>query len=199
MRFRTLRKITEPTAEPLTVAEAKEHLRVEHSDDDTIISNIITAAREYVETYLDCTLMLTQYKMTLDLFPANIELPKSPLSTVSGYDAVTLTYTTDTEATVTLSTSEYRVDSYAVPAVLRPLYGDSWPAHLADYNSIEVTFWAGYGSTSAAVPQRIRNAMLMLITHLYENRSSVQVGTVATVVPDSMRMLLDSAKFGGYT
>ena len=143
--------------------------------------------------------MLTQYKMTLDLFPAHIELPKSPLSTVSGYDSITLTYTTDTEATVTLSTSEYRVDSHAVPAVLRPLYGDSWPSHLADYNSIEVTFWAGYGSTSAAVPQRIRNAMLMLITHLYENRSSVQVGTVATVVPDSMRMLLDSAKFGGYT
>ena len=199
MRFRTLRKITEPTAEPLTVAEAKGHLRVEHSDDDTIISNVITSAREYVETYLDSTLMLTQYKMTLDLFPAHIELPKSPLSTVSGYDSITLTYTTDTEATVTLSTSEYRVDSHAVPAVLRPLYGDSWPSHLADYNSIEVTFWAGYGSTSAAVPQRIRNAMLMLITHLYENRSSVQVGTVATVVPDSMRMLLDSAKFGGYT
>lgn len=199
MRYRTLRKITEPTAEPLTVAEAKQHLRVEHSDDDSTIENLITSAREYVETYLDCTLMLTQYKMTLDLFPAHIELPKSPLSTVSGYDSISLTYTTDTEATVTLSSSEYRVDSYSVPAVLRPLYGDSWPSHLADYNSIEVTFWAGYGSTSAAVPQRIRNAMLMLITHLYENRSSVQVGTVATVVPDSMRMLLDSAKFGGYT
>jgi hypothetical protein len=41
--------------------------------------------------------------------------------------------------------------------------------------------------------------MLMLITHLYENRSSVQLGVVAHVVPDSMRMLLDSAKFGGYT
>ena len=199
MRFRTLRKITEPTAEPLTVAEAKQHLRVEHSDDDSIIENIIVTAREYVETYLDCTLMLTQYKMTLDMFPLHIYLPKSPLSTVSGYDAVSLTYTTDTEATVTLPTSDYRVDSHAVPAVLRTHYGDSWPAHLADFNSIEVTFWAGYGSTSSAVPQRIRNAMLMLITHLYENRSSVQVGVVAHVVPDSMRMLLDSAKFGGYT
>ena len=199
MRYRSLRKITEPTAEPLTVAEAKQHLRVEHSDDDSTIQNLITSAREYVETYLDCTLMLTQYKMTLDLFPAHIELPKSPLSTVSGYDSVNLTYTTDTEIKITLSSTEYRVDAHAVPAVLRTNYGDSWPAHLADYNSIEVTFWAGYGSTSAAVPQRIRNAILMLVTHLYENRSSVQVGTVATVVPDSMRMLLDSAKFGGYT
>jgi uncharacterized phiE125 gp8 family phage protein len=199
MRYRSLRKITEPTSEPLTVAEAKQHLRVEHSDDDSIIENLITSAREYVETYLDCTLMLTQYKMMLDMFPAHIELPKSPLSTVSGYDSVILTYTTDTEIKITLSSTEYRVDAHAVPAVLRTNYGDSWPAHLADYNSIEVTFWAGYGSTSASVPQRIRNAMLMLITHLYENRSSVQLGVVAHVVPDSMRMLLDSAKFGGYT
>jgi uncharacterized phiE125 gp8 family phage protein len=198
MRYRTLRKITEPTTEPLSVAEAKQHLRVEHSDDDTTIGELIVAAREYVENYLDCTLLVTQWKMTLDMFPPAIELPRSPLSSVSSYDEITVTYTTDTEQMVTLSSSDYRIDRYAVPAVLRPLYGDSWPSHLADYNSIAVTFWAGYGTASSDVPQRIRNAMLMLITHLYENRSSVQVGTVATVVPDSMRMLLDSVSFGGY-
>lgn len=183
----------------MALAEVKNHLRVEHTDDDSVIIAIMLAAREYVETYLDQTLIVTQYKMTLDLFPLHIELPKSPLSTVSGYDSVILTYKTNSQITTTLSSSDYRIDASAVPAVLRTNYGESWPAHLADYNSIEVEFWAGYCSSGTNVPRVIRHAMLMLITHLYENRSSVQVGTVATVVPDSMRMLLDSAKFGGYT
>ena len=199
MRYRSLRVITKPTAEPMALAEVKNHLRVEHTDDDSVIIAIMLAAREYVETYLDQTLIVTQYKMTLDLFPLHIELPKSPLSTVSGYDSVILTYKTNSQITTTLSSSDYRIDASAVPAVLRTNYGESWPAHLADYNSIEVEFWAGNCSSGTNVPRVIRHAMLMLITHLYENRSSVQVGTVATVVPDSMRMLLDSAKFGGYT
>lgn len=200
MRYRSLRRVTEPAAEPLTLAETKTHLRIEHDADDVLIGTLITAAREFAEEYLDATLIHTQWQMSFDVFPAHIELPRPPVAVAAGFTDVTLAYTTDTQAGVTLPSNEYRVDRNSRPGVLRPLYGDSWPSHLADYNSISVTWWAGYGADGSAVPRRIRHAMLMLLTHFYEHRSSVLSGQgfIASEMPQGPMMLLDSAKFGGY-
>lgn len=200
MRYRSLRRLTDPASEPLTLAETKSHLRLEHSDDDTLVNTLIQAAREFVEEYLDQTLITTQWEMSFDKFPAEIELPRPPASTASGYTSVSLTYNDDNGNVITLPTSDYRVDNKSIPGVLRPKYAESWPAYRLDHNSITVTWYAGYGENGSDVPRRIRHAMLMLITHLYENRSSVLVGQgfSAMPVPDSMRMLLDSSKFGAY-
>ena len=200
MRYRTLRRLTDPSVEPVSLAEAKAHLRVEHDADDAVIAYCIAASREWVEEYLDGTLILTQWAMTLDLFPPHINLAKPPMATAEGYTDVTLTYTTDTEAVVALPSSDYRVDRHSWPGVLRPNYGDSWPAHLADYNSITVTWWAGFGATGADVPQRIRSAVLMLTTHLYEQRSAVLVGqgVVSKHIEYGVRSMLDASRWGGY-
>jgi uncharacterized phiE125 gp8 family phage protein len=199
-RYRSLKRLTDPAVEPVTLAEAKLHLRVEHSDDDALISASIQAAREWVEEYLDATLIHTQWVMTLDLFPPAISLPRPRMAEADGFTAVELTYTIDTGAVVTLPTSDYRVDRDSVPGVLRPNYGDSWPAHLADYNAISVTWWAGFGADGSAVPQRIRNAVLMLVTHYYEQRSAVLVGqgVISKPIEFGVRSLLDSARWGGY-
>ena len=53
MQYRSLTRQTPPAVEPVTVAEAKAHLRVDISDDDTYIGTLITAAREWCEEYLD--------------------------------------------------------------------------------------------------------------------------------------------------
>ena len=200
MRYRSLKRLTDPAVEPISVSDAKLHLRVEHDADDAIISRCIQAAREWVEEYLDATLIHTQWQMKLDLFPPAIELPRPRMATAEGYTAVSLTYTTDTEESVTLSTSDYRVDRDSWPGVLRPNYGDSWPAHLADYNSISVTWWAGYGADGTSVPVRIQSAMYMLLTNYYEQRHAVLVGqgVVSKPIEFGVRSLLDSSRWGAY-
>jgi len=200
VRYRSLKRLTDPAVEPLTLAETKTHLRVEHDADDGLIGSLIQAAREYAEEYLDVTLIHTQWQITFDLFPAHIELPRPPVAVAAGFTDVTLTYTTDKQTGVTLPANEYRVDRDSRPGVLRPLYGDSWPSHLADYNSVSVSWWAGFGADGSAVPRRIRHAMLMLCTHLYEHRSSVLSGQgfIASEMPQGLKMLLDSARWGGY-
>ncbi len=200
MRYRSLKRLTDPAVEPISVADAKVHLRVEHDADDAVIARCIAAAREWCEEYLDSTLIHTQWHLSFDIFPAHIELPRPPMAQADGYTGVTLTYTTDTQAGVTLPANEYRVDRDSRPGVLRPLYGDSWPSHLADYNSISVTWWAGYGADGTAVPVRILSAMYMLVTHLYEQRSAVLVGqgVISKHIEYGVRSLLDSSRWGAY-
>jgi uncharacterized phiE125 gp8 family phage protein len=197
MRYRTLRVLVKPSVEPVTLTEAKTHLRIEHSADDSLVVASITAAREWVEVYLEMSLIATKWQMTLDTFPLEIEIPKAPM--YAGISP-TISYKQSNGQSVTLSSSDFRIDSYANPPVLRTNYGQSWPAHLADYNAVVVTFYAGFGTSGSDVPQRIRNAILMVTTHLYEQRSAVLVGqgVVSKHIELGVQALLDSARLGGY-
>lgn len=197
-RYRSLVVKTQPVVEPVSVAEAKAHCRVDVTDDDLYLASLISAAREFVETHLDETLIDTEYVMRLDAFPAEIELPRPPMSRTPGRTAVSVTYTT-TEAggTTVLEPEAYRVDRDATPGVLRTLYGGSWPSHLLDRNSVTVTWWAGRGPDGASVPFRVRAALLLLVAHWYERRMAVDA-TSSSEMPFGARTLLDSAKWGSY-
>jgi hypothetical protein len=76
VRYRSLTTETAPAVEPVSVSEAKEHLRVDISDDDTYIGSLITAARKYCEEYLDRALVSQQLTMRMDTFPYEFELPR---------------------------------------------------------------------------------------------------------------------------
>ena len=89
MKYRSLTRETAPALEPVTLAEAKAHLRVDISDDDDLITAIIKAAREYCEEYLDRTLVHTQWTMRMDAFPWEFKLPRPPMAPVS-YTHLTL-------------------------------------------------------------------------------------------------------------
>ncbi len=199
MQYRSLTRTTAPAVEPVTLAEAKAHCRVDTSTDDTYISSLITAAREWVEEYLDRALVHQQYVMRLDSFPYEIELPRPPMATSGTTTAVAVTYTLGDDSTTTLSTASYRVDRQATPGVVRQLRSGTWPANLDDYNAVTVTWWAGYGSSGASVPVAIRHAILMLVGHWYETRqATVATGAVPQDVPFGVTSLLDSQKWGSY-
>lgn len=202
IEYQTLRVATAPAVEPVTLTEAKSHLRVDTSDDDTYIGTLITAAREWVETYLDRALIHQQLVMTLENFPADddeIELPRPPMATSGTATAVTVTYTLTSGSTATLSTASYRVDRNATPGEVQTLYAGTWPAdRREDENAVSVTWWAGYGATGSSVPAAIRHAMLMLIGHWYENRSTVLVGSVSKQLEFAVESLLSSQKWGSY-
>lgn len=197
MRYRSLKVLTEPTVEPVSLAEAKAHCRVDADADDSLILAYIQAAREWVSAYMDETIVHTQYVMRLDSFPHEIELPRPPAATAAGFTAVTVTYTGENQQTATLSTTEYRVDRDSVPGVVRPLYNGSWPSHLLDYGAVTVTWWGGRESSGAAIPQRVRNAILWLVGYWYERRVAAD-GINLTEIPFGVKALLDSAKWGAY-
>jgi uncharacterized phiE125 gp8 family phage protein len=204
VRYRSLTRQTAPAVEPVTLSEAKTHCRVDTSDDDTYIGTLITAAREWVESYLDRSLVHTQWVMRLDKFPddgtMDLELPRPPMATAGTTTAVAVTFTYENGTTATYSTDSYRVDRNAVPGSVKTLYGQAWPPHLMDDNSISVTWWGGYGATGASVPAPIRHAMLMLVAHWYDGarQAAVSTGAVPQDVPYGVKSLLDSAKWGQY-
>ena len=198
MQYRSLTRATPPAVEPVTVSEAKAHLRVDVSDDDAYIATLITAAREWCEQYLDRTLIDTQWTMRLDSFPYEIELPRPPIASAGTATAVTLTYTLGDDSTATLSSTQYRVDRNSTPGVVRQLRAGTWPANLDDYNAVAVTWWAGYGSSGTSVPAAIRHAMLMLVAYWYDNRSTVLVGSISKPLEFAVESLLSSQKWGSY-
>ena len=198
MKYRSLTTLTEPVNEPVTLVEAKAYLRVDNTDEDTLIGTLITSAKQWVESYLDRALILRQLVLRLDTFPVEIELPQPPLSTFGTTTAVSVTYTLETGTTATLSSSEYRIDRTSTPGVLRQNYSGSWPGHLNDYNSIAVTYWAGYGSDEGDIPPAIKNAILLMVGHLFENRTAVVTNTNTKPIEFALESLLKSKSWGSY-
>ena len=201
MQYRSLTRATAPAVEPVTLSEAKAHLRVDTSDDDAYIGSLITAARQWVEEYLDRTLIHTQWVMRFDRFPPSgiqaVELPRPPMVTSGTATAVSITFTAEAGETGTYSTAEYRVDRDSTPGAIKPIYGTTWRPHRQDDNAISVTWWAGYGASGTSVPAAIRHAMLMLVGLWYERRMAAD-SMGGNEIPFGVKSLLDSQRWGSY-
>jgi uncharacterized phiE125 gp8 family phage protein len=195
VQYRSLVRQTQPAVEPVTLAEAKAHLRVDTADDDAYITGLVRAAREWVEQYLDRTLVHTQWVMRFDKFPADstadIELPRPPVVASGTATAVTVAYTLEDGTTASYSTASFRVDRASTPGAVKTNYAQTWPPHRQDDNAISVTWWAGYGPSGSEVPQGVKNAMLLYIHELYEKRGNAEP-------PDAAKALLDAYKWGSY-
>lgn len=171
----TLNRTSAPSLEPLTTAEAKSHLRVDGSNDDALIDALITASREHVEETTRRALITQTWELSLDCFPSMswprsgsvIWIPRSPLQSVTKIDYVNTAGTTET-----LDASRYRVDSKSEPARVTEAENENWPLTDGVTNAVTVEFEAGYGDDASDVPQGIKQAMLLLIGHWYENREA---------------------------
>lgn len=190
MEYESLTRTMPPTVEPVTLADAKGHLRVDTDTDDGYILGLIAAAREWCEAYLDRTLIHTQWTMRLEAFPSDdeaVSLPRPPVAVAAGNTAVSVSYTLSGGSTAALSTASYSVNRYKTPGEVT---ADSWP--ITD-GEATVTWWAGYGAAPSDVPATIRHAMLMLIGTWYERRASAD-SAGGSEVPFGVRSLLDSAR-----
>lgn len=166
------RLITPPATEPVSSSEAKLHCRVDGSTEDTLITALITAARQFVENDTGLALITQTWSVYLDAWPNTLLLPHSPASAVTS-----ITYTDEDGVTATLDAAAYTVRTGFTP--VRVVFdADALPTvTLADFGAITVTYTAGYGAASA-VPQPIRQAMLLLIGHWYRNREAVAAGNM---------------------
>jgi uncharacterized phiE125 gp8 family phage protein len=166
---------TAATIEPVTVNEAKNHLRVDHDSEDDLISTYITAARESLEMACNRSFVTQTWDLILDQFPrySCIYLPRSPVASLTS-----ITYYDTANASQTLTLATY-VDQNlsALPAELHLKYGYSWPSTYSRPNAVTVRYVAGAGIDS--VPAGIKHAILVTAGDMYEHRASVGVGTVA--------------------
>lgn len=184
-----LQLVTAPAEEPLTLADAKLHLRETRDGQNAIITALITAARQQCESITRRALITQTWDLYLPAFPASgeaIEIPLSPLASVES-----ITYTDADGVTQTWDAAEYTVDAVTEPGLIVPAYNKTYPATRTVPNAVKVRFVAGYGA-AADVPEGIKQAMRMLIGHMYVNRESVKVGQgfILSIIPQGVDFLL---------
>jgi uncharacterized phiE125 gp8 family phage protein len=187
--------ITAPAVEPVSLDEAKAHLRVSTSDTDDLISIYIRAAREYCEGpygFLGRALVTQTWRLTLDEFPAGsgfsasswcsqgeIQIPLPPLQSVTS-----VAYDDANSVEQIVSPALYFVDTVSQPGWLLPVNA-SWPTPLNAANSVRITFVAGYPASTdsppdlaANVPFNVKAAMLLMIGNMFENREDAVAGII---------------------
>jgi uncharacterized phiE125 gp8 family phage protein len=183
-----------PALRPLTLAEAKAHMRVEDSDEDSVIERLIDAAVAGIEgpKGLGIAVMKRQWKLTLDCFPRTIEIPINQVSTIDKIE-----YVDNAGDIQTLAASKYRVDLDTEPARIERAYNAEWPTALDVIGAVTVTFTAGYEG-SEDVPADLKAGLLLTIGHLYEHRESVVAGVSMQEVPQGAMAIFERYRVGRF-
>jgi uncharacterized phiE125 gp8 family phage protein len=178
--------LTGPAVEPVSLAEAKAFLRVEHDDDDDVIAALVTAARSYAEAQTRRALITQSWRLTRDAWPetGRIAVRPAPLQSLEAARV----HDGGSEPVV-LDVAGFFPDVAGSQLVFAPSY-ESWalprPGRAA---GIELDVTLGYGDAAVDVPEPLRQAIRLLIGHWYENRGLVAPGT-ATVLPATVPALL---------
>lgn len=165
------RLVTAPAAEPVTTAEAKTHLRLEHALDDTYVGTLITAARQWAERHCWCGFVTQTWEVVLSEFPCEdeIELPRGALASITS-----ISYVDADGETQTLSTDVYEADTKSTPGMVRLKYDQSWPYTRDHWSAVTITYVVG--TAAGSVPGPVKHALLLLISQFYENRTADLVG-----------------------
>lgn len=198
--------VSAPAIEPVSLAEAKLHLRVETAmtDDDTLIQALIVSARTLGEQITRRAFISQQWKAVLDQFPApgqnvgsaNWYGPQwgnspGPLTVLradgrTGFEIFldhaplisvdSVSYIDTDGNTQVLSPALYKVDSVTEPCRVVPAYGTTWPGTRNEINAVTVTYTVGYGPAASSVPEPIKSWIKMRIGAMYENREEFATG-----------------------
>lgn len=155
-----------PAAEPLTRAEAKAWLRIDHDAEDTLIDALIPAARRLVEVETGRALMEQSWRFSLDAWPLRGLIP-APVSPVREILAATVEAADGTAAA--LPEGALALVSDRAPALIR-VDRALTPAPARPHGGIVITLKAGYGPDAADVPADLVQAVRLVLGHFYEHR-----------------------------
>ena len=187
----TVRVVTPPASEPVTLAEVKAYARVDTSADDSLLSAMIVAAREAGENETRRAFMPQTLELTLDAFPRKtgrrawsswldyaVDLPRPPLASVTS-----VSYLDPAGVLQTLGPSAYVVSqlSDAIPACLAPAFGASWPDTQAMPGAVRVRYTAGWADPES-VPEAIRAWIRAKVATMYEHREEFMADARAAAV-----------------
>lgn len=186
----SVRQTVAPLVEPLSLADAKAHLRVDVSDDDSLITTLVTSARLAVERIISRSLITQTWQLNIDRFPdsnQHILLPQSPAQSVSQ-----IQYVDQDGLTQTFASSKYTLDSndQRRPRIALA-FNESWPSEQDVVNAVTITYVAGFGSASSDVPEDLTSAIKLLVGLLYENREQITVTNMQNIPFGVMSLLAD--------
>ena len=167
--------VTGPTAEPISTANMKTFLRVDHSTQDTLIDTLVQTARERVENDTGQALITQTWDIWLDAFPSErvFTIPKVPLASVTSIKSYD-----DDDTESTFSDAKYFVDTVGDRIALNT--DDDWPTDLRAVNAAVIRVVVGYGATGASVPAPLNLAIYQLVTHWFEHADPVDFSSVST-------------------
>lgn len=183
--------VTGPVTDPISLDEAKTHLRVDHTDDDFYIRRLIKAAKQHIEKITNYIIVSSVWAAYCDEWPSDerIYLLKYPVTAISKVEY----YASDDAAEYTeLSASSYdKAVKYNPPVILlkdTPILGDK-------LNAIKITFMAGHANDIMdPVPENIKQAMLILINHMYDNRQDEIIGGAVSRFEKNYEYFLQSIR-----
>jgi len=173
----------------LTTAEAKTHLKVDTSADDTYIDNLISAATESAQIFTNRYFINTTITQHGDTWSDISTLFKSKVSSITH-----IKYFDSDNSEQTLATSVWISDINHQPARIGLKPSQSFPSLADRINAVNCKYVVGYGSAASDVPEGIREAVLLIVGNWYENRQEVVVGRIATELPKSAQYLLEQYK-----
>ena len=162
---------TDPTVEPITVDELKLFGRIDGSDEDTLLSNFITAARIAAEEYLGRALLEQTITLKMDYWPEEneVELPRPPLISITSISELD-----EDDTATTYSSNNYYIITESIPGKVIIKYGSTPPDAISNNSrqkgGIQIIYKAGYGSNATDVPQSIREGVKLWAMDIYENR-----------------------------
>ena len=164
--------ISAPAEEPITLAEARLHVRADDTTDDTLISALIVAARERAEHETGRRLITQTREMVLDAFPSSSEAIQLHAECVTAQSIASIEYLNDAGSWITFGSTNYALDARSLPGYVFLASGSSWPTPADSANAVRIRVVCGYGN-AASVPQTIKQWMLLQIGANYENRESL--------------------------
>lgn len=191
----SLTVVTEPTSEPLTVQQAKDHLRLDHDEDDTLLRDLIKAARVWIEGQTHRAILTQTWDFSIDWgWPYRdgqpyIKLPLNPVASVTS-----ITYVDGSSPNPTLAAADYTVAARTHGSYIVPAYNVTWSTPRSVPDAIVVRFVAG----ESAAPKPLEQAMKLLVTHMYENREPVNTGQgqVIADIPYSLEAMISPYRAG---
>lgn len=176
----------EPALEPLSLIEAKEHLRVEYGEENQYIQNLIRSARYTCEQLTQRVYIQRTLDQKHECWAWQLEVFPGPLQTISS-----VKYFDSDGVEQTVDDSLYFANPAASTYGIRFTTDFTFPTlHLSRPAPITVRYVAGYSTDPLSLPEHIRQAMLLLIGHWFVNRQSVVTGTIATELPLGFETLL---------
>lgn len=174
--------------EPVSVAELRRHLRIEHNDEDSYLTMLIGAARASAENIIDGIIADREFALTLDSFASVIELPLRPIDQAT----ISISYIDADGATQEFSGFDY--ESTLFKTNIFPAYDQAWPEVEQGRDKVTITFTAGLAGYEGVMPQDVKHAILMIAGTLYDQREDHTAQVKLHDVPMSSQMLLDGYK-----
>ena len=175
VEYSSLKIVTQPADEPVTVAEAKAYMRVSYSTEDSLITTMITAARRLAEAYTRRAIIEQEWLMVMDNVPQfrEFELPWPLLISVEQ-----ILFTPSGGTPTVFDASNYIVDDASNPGRVALKKGASWPDNdLETIAGFTIRFKAGYGADGAevqAAEPRFQEAIKMAVANWFEQRGQME-------------------------